>query len=862
MKKASLIISVILIVLLGAWAYWHFIFNRTQEVDPLNAVPSDAIVILEIKDGGEGLRHFYKSSLLYKDFGQTPLAKDFDGFISLLDTLPEEQELSISVHKLNGAYSTLICLADPVNKLKGIINTSGQPDGEVESVFTISGLPYYFTYDNNIVMASLNADLLNSAKYALEDRTSVKAYKSFLEIRQLAEKDAVHNLFLNVSRIKGPLSEIIQIPEFKPILNFAGWVVLDLYAKANLVSGHGFVKYDSGGNDSLVSFLDQQPQSLKYFEVIPSKTAFFVAFGMSNPPLLIENLSKENATDLQRNELDTYLKSWMGSTIGLGVLENDNEDEISKFIFIEVKDSISFRDKAAPFLADSSDYISFWGYGFSRFNQSFNLEHLLGESQKGITNPYFVLYDSYVFVANNPNTLRTIIKQNKNDKTIAKHDSFSQIKEELLDDASSVYYLSPAVGKNFLTKYLKDSVLMKWLPREPEINNLQAFVIQFSNYKKGLIYAHTIIRHHPVELIKETHGLWDLPLGEKVTRKPEIVRDYKSGNYDILVQDIKNNLYLVSNTGELLWKYPLGKPILGKTNQIDIYKNGRLQLLFNTTDSLYCIDRKGRNVAKYPIALPESTTNALALFDYDRKLNYRIVIGTTQGRLLMYDAKGVRVRGWKFNKAKSAITEQAQHLKLGKKDYIVSTTANGTLFLLDRKGKSRYKVKENVGDKFGASYLFARKDIASSGVFYIDTLGQVIKLTFGGKKEYLPIKGIPGDKLIVSYIKSEKSRGFFIFNEFKIAAYLLKGEKLFDDIVVKSLNSSPNLYRLNDDNWIGYNDSETKMAYLINFSGKPYNAFPINGLSPISIKDINKDGIMEMVIADLTGGIIVYGLNE
>jgi hypothetical protein len=45
---------------------------------------------------------------------------------------------------------------------------------------------------------------------------------------------------------------------------------------------------------------------------------------------------------------------------------------------------------------------------------------------------------------------------------------------------------------------------------------------------------------------------------------------------------------------------------------------------------------------------------------------------------------------------------------------------------------------------------------------------------------------------------------------------------------------------------------------MISFEGQPYSAFPINGLSSFSIKDINKDGILELVIADLTGGIIVY----
>ena len=63
---------------------------------------------------------------------------------------------------------------------------------------------------------------------------------------------------------------------------------------------------------------------------------------------------------------------------------------------------------------------------------------------------------------------------------------------------------------------------------------------------------------------------------------------------------------------------------MGTVSQIDYYKNGKLQLLFNTENQLYMIDRLGNFVTNYPIDLPTTTHLSHALFDYDNNKKYRI----------------------------------------------------------------------------------------------------------------------------------------------------------------------------------------------------------------------------------------------
>ena len=113
---------------------------------------------------------------------------------------------------------------------------------------------------------------------------------------------------------------------------------------------------------------------------------------------------------------------------------------------------------------------------------------------------------------------------------------------------------------------------------------------------------------------------------------------------EIVVQDIKNNLYLISNSGKILWKKQLEGPVLGTIEQIDIFKNGRLQLLFATPHKVYLIDRNGKDVAPFPGNFNDVITQPLSVFDYDKDKNYRLLV--TQGKnILMYDKNLKEVKG-------------------------------------------------------------------------------------------------------------------------------------------------------------------------------------------------------------------------
>ena len=61
MRKVSLLISIVILLGLGYWAFSEFVQQKNEKYDLLSAVPADALLILEKSDGSEKWKDFYNS---------------------------------------------------------------------------------------------------------------------------------------------------------------------------------------------------------------------------------------------------------------------------------------------------------------------------------------------------------------------------------------------------------------------------------------------------------------------------------------------------------------------------------------------------------------------------------------------------------------------------------------------------------------------------------------------------------------------------------------------------------------------------------------------------------------------------------
>ena len=212
-----------------------------------------------------------------------------------------------------------------------------------------------------------------------------------------------------------------------------------------------------------------------------------------------------------------------------------------------------------------------------------------------------------------------------------------------------------------------------------EGNNLASINGIISNYKDDS-------KNSEIELKFETSISNEIILG------PLIVKNYTNNKNEVFIQDSENIIYLINDNGQIEWTKKINDRIIDEVKQIDSYKNGRLQYVFATQNSLHMIDRKGRDVGKFPLKFNDQITKPVSVFDYDNNKNYRLLI-TQNDELFMFDSKGNRVRGFDYNK-KSKIITKPEHFRISNKDIIVFKTSDD-LKILNRRGKVRIKIKED-----------------------------------------------------------------------------------------------------------------------------------------------------------------------
>lgn len=856
MKKVSVIISIIVLLGLAYWAFHTFVNKQNSVFDPLSVVPEDALLIAEFRDGGKDAATFYQRSMLWKDFEDTPFAKEALPFFLLLDSLNDYNNIVISLHENQVENLSLITITDPNKKLQKLLIDYGAVKDKVASshIYQIAGSPYLFDINDDFIRITKNRDLLLRTQNYIDQGKSVLSDSSFVKIRPNVESENSLKLFINLDRFSNSLNRSIIEDIFDFPENLKGWLSTDLYDRANTIISSGFIEFDSEEDNFFNAYENQIPQGLHYFDILPANTAILTASGYSNPSNYLKKITDES-------ERSKYFSSWLGNAYGSGILNGEKAPSELRFAFFEIRDKETFTESTQKYIDDNYEAIKYRDFTIAKLDSSYTFE-CFNEGISEINNPFFCIIKEYVVFSENEETLKEIIKRYKNDNTLSLQESFSNLRDELSDETNYLFYISPAMAGTFLKTELADSLRKYWLPQEDKINSLQAMIVQVSSYKKGKVYIHSVLRHQVVNFQEKSNSLWELYTDTPLKGDVYLLRNHYTQHLDIAVQDSNNVLFLINNKGEILWEKELDGEILDKIHQVDIYKNGKLQLLFNTENSMYCTDRKGNDLEKFPVKFNIKTQNSIALFDYDSNKKYRIITSFPNGKMNMYDARGNKLKGWKFRKVRSAITETPQHIRIGKKDYIYTSTANGTILLLDRKGSSRYKSKENIADKNGRSYIYTGRSIAASGIYFIDTLGIIVNVPFGGQKEYLPIKGKKQDELYMARINEDNSREFILYNSSSINVYDVSGVKLYDEITVNNLGGAPKKYRFEQQNWLGYSDNTEKEAYLIDAKGNLKPDAPFSGMGRFRMGDINKDGIMELVIKGDSGQLVVYSLSN
>jgi hypothetical protein len=205
----------------------------------------------------------------------------------------------------------------------------------------------------------------------------------------------------------------------------------------------------------------------------------------------------------------------------------------------------------------------------------------------------------------------------------------------------------------------------------------------------------------------------------------KFVYNHKTQSKDIFAIDSSHHVYLYNSSGMLLWQNMLDDSIIGEIKTIDWFKNKKTQILMNTRTKIYCFDINGELLKGFPIALKDTCTNSVCMFDYDNDNNYRFLYTNTNKQLNNVSVTG-EVIGFKPFQLDYIAKSEVAFVRADNKDHLVLIDTSGQIYLVERRGRLIKKLEHKIKWSSKIKSLFANK-LRQSKIYYTDhkTFGYV-----------------------------------------------------------------------------------------------------------------------------------------
>ena len=606
-----------------------------------------------------------------------------------------------------------------------------------------------------------------------------------------------------------------------------------------------FRKLDS--RDATFSIFATNSFSMNFFKSVfgrefnDFKNDLFLNVNLFNDKILINGLSEINdSITLSNNILNNspsvenkiarVVPNNFNNFYSISI-NNRNVDEIG-FLKINNEKVIVLRlNNTSLDLEQFKSFNNYKGKDIYEINDKEKINDFFGVLPIGIETGKAIIIDDYLINSSSIKSIKTIIDNYILKNTYEYNEDYNKSNQFLSEESS--FYINSKSGSliNISTLIGLNSPLEKF-------NNSKFQIIN----EDELFHINGIIESDNKNNIdNKVSTTFSTKIQRKILKYPHFVINHITKAKEIVVQDENYNLYLISNQGKVLWKKKLVGEILGEVKQVDLYKNGRLQLIFATENRLYVLDRNGKEVKPFPKVFRDKITQPLAIFDYDNNKNYRFLV--TQGKeLLMYDSKGKIVRGFKYDESNDVI-KSPKHFRIKNKD-IITVITKGSLKILNRRGKVRIKIKDNI--KLSDNDIFRYNNNLAG----ISEKGDLFQIDMNGS---------------VSNRRLNLSSNNKIYSKYNIVA-IIDRNKLSN--LNKSIDlpfgdySKPKIFSYNKIKYISIFDNQAKKVYLFDENLNLFDNFPIYSNSNIDLDNIDKDNKLEMVLLDDESSIRAYEINN
>ena len=878
-----------------------------KNIQPITAIPSNAFMIIKANGLTKALSALSENQY-WLNIKNNSWKQDIQILKSSLDSIClvnsslegvlNDSAIYISLHQNNnnplglliympfGSNSNLEKIRNSftllINK-QGLTCSEYKPGQKNKPVQNELKSNLIFFIEKGILIAGNFEKNITDAIIQLKTKKSLLTDTSFAKVYSTSGKNITGNIFINLPQLASFISGFIQPgnrDNFKKAMNFKGWAAFDLNLEHNFISLHGFSMPSSVKTNWLKVLKNEHPMENHITEAIPASSVFYGSLFISDPYNYLLMLKESARNDKNLSEKLKKIRLQFGINIDektfetiseaiimdISLKKNDNYDvycilktkgNLEAFEFIETLNKTKPKKNKPNLLKPLETDSTLQSTLICKIPCDNLPPVLFGQVFNCGKYPVAVNYKEYVVFGSSEESLNFYLDELKHSKNILSDTSYINIASNLLSSRSNLtlYFNAPKIWDFICSSLMKDA-------RENIENN-------FTNKQKNITLGVQLSGNSPyiynniflTTSYLENQGIelnWITKLDTSVYLPPVVISNNHYPETLYFLQDKLTNIYLLSASGKIHWKHLLGEKILGRAYPIDYYKNGKIQILFNTAERLYLLDRNGKNIKGFPIKFRNKATNELTIADFDNNLNYRIYLAFENKTVQVFNKDGHKVEGWKFKKTEDMVKQPIQLFKISGKDYILFSDSSH-IYLLNRKGEPCLKLKQSFTrsseNKFYAEeknnfYRLITTDNTGK-VSFIYPDGHIEKLYFRNfsKNHYFELANLDGDDQN-EFIFSDSSF-IYVYNQQKKLVFSTNLSVLIDQkpFIIKSGKNNSAVFIAS---------TNSGKIYMIDKNGKIIKGFPINGNFPMNVLSLSVNNYSYSIFTENSGNLYNY----
>lgn len=875
--------------------------KKFSNTSAIVAVPPSSPVFIKINDFVKLQQVLDEKNEWWKLLGNIEKVKSIQDGILFIDSMMNTntevkriingKEIVVSFHPgANSEVNSLVIM--PLN----INGDQGVAENFLEGFSKSNHLRAQKRKFNKVSLYELTSDTGNDFKlaYAFHQGFLIFSSKALLveeAIRQLdsnakeenselapllktINKQAEINIFINHFQSPEIFSDLLSEQMKKKVLlmkNYSGWTELDATIKNEKIFISGFSNGDSQNNYFANILLHQQPGISRIERVLPSSIDFFSGFFLSDiEGFLNDYYSYLNNTDINsqnQNQLKEIEKATGFNLKDLFIDIFDKEIAVSSIRFdqpmTEQCKVLTIKTKSGSYSLNKLE--AFQGAYFkptkknaNEFVKDYKIDNqinirifkfpvenmpalLFGNLFTNVKTCWFTVYENYLIFSDSYSGLGKTILSNVLGETLNADNEYIEFQAGLTSNNNYTFFCNSSLAYSeadlFFSKDISNDILFN-----SEFGKFKYIAWQVSS-SGNMIYNNACMYYNP-ELRIKPKTVWQSHLSSLVVKKPLIIENkYDSQNNEIIVVDFKNNVSLLNNVGRIVWQINVGSPVLGEIHLIDLKKNGEYQLVFNTEEKLFVVDRNGKDIENFPVNFSVKATNGVSVFDYENNKNYRFFVAFEDQQICAYESDGKLLEGWEPSKTDHIVYQPIQHFALEGKDYIIATDLMKD-YIFDRKGNIRVQT-DYVFQHSAKNTIYLEKRTSSHEPRLVttDSNGKIQRTYFDGTHETIELNGLDDSHyFLAANVDGDDEMEYLFVQGNQIILQKNSGASLFNQKIDCEINNKPSVYRFSkNDKKIGITCSTAGKIFLFNTDGTLHSGLPLEGSSEFNIGFVNSD---------------------